>query len=1191
MANVNINYNRGLGVKKGIILNQYAQNVTITDNGTVVKSHAGLATERTLLEHSLLRTTAGGRLILHDYKSGRVPARFALIGYANTHHCVCRGQCVCVGLHLWEHTIHKRPISYIANILDRGDRVFSIELDYSGPNGKCVYDLAVPAQPGGAVANDCELTWSVDVNHVLSWKLKGQALSKDVFHTHGSLDHNTLDDNRCVYKETVEEVKYVKLVQYQICVAAHPKVETGYDQVPIIFAGHVLFWAPGTVNTSAYVMYRPKHLFNWIYSKMTGVNVIPPRVIINPTTYNHLTALWTPAMTPAQLEMAVRAYVKANNAVTEGQPADVWISVVVANMTYRNATLRDSFLQLGQTTVPSWGQIAIAATSLLFGYEWIRYRVLSGRWIPRLNFGINLKISAPSLSVQIPEVSDEVLIPLIEKSRHLVNKVKRIYGATKNSIFPQPVAVKHNTQALIDQGWVSYQSYEPFLPWRRILGGLGICALGVSALVGCAWLGMRQIRESVRAEMEEEDRLNNLLSQDPRKGIAARAQPEKRGETVAVQTERIARAVSSGNEAKEEHNVVVVPHDQPQPGITTPAVEVVSQQSHQDTIPGLIPVVVSVQKIEEDVPPPIDRSTKPVQKSAVQNNGEPTPRYHCLACRPKVFPTSICVYKDEGIRPDVVKQYGLPQKLDERGLFLSCGLMFDYGTNWDPVIPTVFSNSYSNFVATLATRVLNDRPETNPFIWATLRPYMSTIVKNVRANPITVQEWVETCNPSKRRHYARALEECVKKYGNISHVPRNAADSEKGLQSFVKVELLPCQYKEFSSVKPRNIMGAADVYQMFWGPYVRSIDAQLKAQFKLGSWSGPRRNLQWFKVSGVNVKELNDLITASIRLITMMHTTQLKDSNYVPYIIMFACGDDNWTVFCSKEYGVLFFFSDFSKYDKTHSAESLEFTRQYYLKCGISSEDVKTWKRHSKVLKGTGVSQRNVKFRCEYNLATGAPDTSLRNTVVGVAVGLYVLDTFSNRVADPYLLDNSHDLALMYDNFGFEAKCNVCQNILNSDFLQGRFLEVSGRYYWVPKIGRVLAKFGFKAVWKGDDNSQDTINEEARVHLKSVALCYRDCYYPAIRHLAQGILEQCEMVIAEPDESQFYKVQCTGYTGPENDALCDLLIEPVSNLYNIKTHVLKHFCEVLRTAPIGSRIHHPAFDAMLEADVPDWFTK
>ena len=137
-----------------------------------------------------------------------------------------------------------------------------------------------------------------------------------------------------------------------------------------------------------------------------------------------------------------------------------------------------------------------------------------------------------------------------------------------------------------------------------------------------------------------------------------------------------------------------------------------------------------------------------------------------------------------------------------------------------------------------------------------------------------------------------------------------------------------------------------------------------------------------FKVSGINVKELNDIVTQAIRLVHVMHNMMLKDENAIPCYIVFACGDDNWTVGCSRDLGVFYFYSDFSKFDKTHSANSLKFAEEYYKACGVPKRVLRIWKLNSKVIKGKGVSQPSVKFSCQYNLATGAPDTSLRNTVL-----------------------------------------------------------------------------------------------------------------------------------------------------------------------------------------------------------------
>lgn len=1170
--------------------------------GQVIKSHAGLATERTLLEHSVLRASAGTRVILHDYKTNRVPARFALIGFRNTHHCVCRGNCVCVGIHLWEHTIHKRPISYISSILSRGDRVYSIELDYSGASGKCVYDVDFAAQ-GATAPDDTELTWRLELNGKLVWKLKGQGETSDLFYSHGAEDHTPLETGGCVYKETLEEVKHVKLTQYQSCVAQHDRIETGYDQIPITLGNWVLFWTAGTAGVSPYVLYRPKSLLHWIWSKISGVNMAPPRVFVDHKVYNQISALWSPTVTPVQMESAVRAYVRANPAVTSGQPADVWIAVVVSNLTYRNATLRESILRHGQTSVPGWWQVTLGGLSLLGLYEFLRHRLFSGRWIPRLGLGFSLSIKAPSLNFTVPEVSDEVFVPMINAVRNVKKKVQNIVRATQSALHPTSER-PDQTVALIDQGWISYQAHEPFFPWKRVAFGVGVATLGLATIAGLAW----SIKHSIEAEAEEERKLweelnkdKNVVIADPKRNMPSRADPEKRGETQEEQKDRVQKSLQDEATSMDPNEKVVEAHSEVQT-IDVPAIEVVPLTSAVPN-PGPLFEKVVVSTSSSIAPEKLPEAATEVPKPA-----EIVPLAAIVnAEHAQLIETSVCVYPPQSVRDDVSVLYGVPKNGDQQGFFLSTGLSFlvpatsggsihdrqHAGRDYTRIVPTVFSNSYSNFVATLATRVLNERPQSQKAAWSILPPYYRVITKNIKVHPPTVQEWVESCNPSKRRHYARALQDLVEKIGPLPKVPANIAIKESRVDSFTKVELLACQHDLYSTAKPRNIMGASDVYQMFWGPYVRSIDAQLHAQFKMGSWAGPRKNLQWFKVSGVNVKELNELVRAALMSTQFVHSSQ-ESSKYKEYIVMFACGDDNFSIICTKNGGVGFFICDFSKYDKTHSRDSWEHSYNVYRAWGIPVEDLKVWKKHSKVVKGAGVNQRSVKFSCDFNLKTGAPDTSLRNTFVGVLVGLGILDEACGHLLDyeKNRAKNSELLSTYYGNFGFEAKCLVTANLVEAEFLQGRFFLVGTVPYWVPKIGRALAKFGFKACWKSETKpTQVELDEAALIHLKSVALCYKDCYFPVLRDLAVGILGFTTQYSAEEDPAQAHKIKCTGYTVEENQRIYDSLLVPISEFYNVPFDHLTHFCNQLRNLTCRCAITHPVFTAMLERDVPDWFTK
>lgn len=886
----------------------------------------------------------------------------------------------------------------------------------------------------------------------------------------------------------------------------------------------------------------------------------------------------------------------ANPSVTDGQPADVWIQVVVANMTYRNANLRDSIMYEGEVLMPGRWQVL---GSLIFGwaaYEFLRHRLLRGAWLPKLptvpSVTFRPQVSLPKIAVEIP---DDLVTPVKNVMSRIMSKARRMWVANKEALFPP---ARDRSQALIDQGWGAYQSHEEMgasVVLKSVLRfGIGVMVVGALGLG--AYSVLRYLRRSVEREMEEEAELNRQLGLEPVVTLAET--PEQREERVQVQQER-------DQQRQDPLNQVVEPREpEPVPSVAASA-RVLSVETKTNVEPSLTIRAVQVSHLTDS---PIQEE-RPVRKNVamaslvsqwMEKRATVGVVHEVHSDKTKLgarlLPCSMCVYSPQDLRDDATAQYGVPKVKDEEQRFLDCG--FHFRTRQTCLMPTVFANTYHNFVATLATRVLNERPTVNAVSWAKCFLYLELLAKGVRANPKTVQEWVETCNPNKRAHYKRALTELAEKTGPINRIPDKLAEKANGKLSFTKVECLPHQWELHTHIKPRNIMGASDLFQMYFGPWVRSIDEQYYGQFKLGSWGGPFKNIQWFKVSGVNVRELNDLVTQAIRLVTLVFN--MSKNNEDPHVfIMFACGDDNWTVGCSKQLGVFYFYSDFSKFDKTHSANSLRLAEEYYKQCGVPKRVVKIWKANSKTIKGKGVSQPSVKFSCKYNLATGAPDTSLRNTVLGVAVSCVILDellgaNLIKKFDDENAYQNADTLVHHYGEFGLEAKCNITGVIEETDFLQGRFLfnNFDQKYYWIPKIGRMLSKFGYKAVWKLPiDSDQEVTDQASRVHLKSVALCYRDCYYPVVRSMCQGILRQTQGVVAAPSQDEFWKMSSTGYPAGDIEELHSQMMVSVSEFYNLEMETLLDFCSLLYNATLPLCVSHPAFDVMFRVDCPEWFYK
>lgn len=406
--------------------------------------------------------------------------------------------------------------------------------------------------------------------------------------------------------------------------------------------------------------------------------------------------------------------------------------------------------------------------------------------------------------------------------------------------------------------------------------------------------------------------------------------------------------------------------------------------------------------------------------------------------------------------------------------------------------------SYNQFKA-LAGRVFRRLPERpwgtgpEPGVWQWAKQFIPDLLPTERVERMSTEDWLASM-PSRRRVALMKAYERLKLNG--------WKDSYRYFTAFVKTELLPGFQKEggdltdLKTMLDRLIQGPSDETHLIAGPWLKPLIKMLKhlwdvdAMIFYGS-ADPQKLHQWLNKRLVQEK-------------------YCKARNFRPTSTYFWC--------------------DFSMYDCTHSKDSWDFMEEWYRLVGIDDEQF--WL----VMKAWICPQGSIgpfRYRAPEMNASGRDDTALANAVLnGVSTALSITAAWYNvdlrAVTRPMLLsmraifalsvcgDDSlgrlpivsaermeqlrSDVVANIARFGFEAKFEMSNDILDAVYLGMRPYPTEKGWFWGKTIGRSTYKMG----WTTIDRKSDLM-----AHITGVADMHVLCskHVPILADLADKIVE------------------------------------------------------------------------------------
>lgn len=369
-----------------------------------------------------------------------------------------------------------------------------------------------------------------------------------------------------------------------------------------------------------------------------------------------------------------------------------------------------------------------------------------------------------------------------------------------------------------------------------------------------------------------------------------------------------------------------------------------------------------------------------------------------------------------------------------------------------------------------------------PYIWKWAERFIPELLPEFRTHHMGVEEWLTTM-PSRRR---RALEQAYERYCRTDWQM-----SYEKFCAFVKTELLPgfskvgCDLDRLEEMMDRIIQGPHDVTHIIAGPWLKPMIKSLKE-----AWDS------------------NNAIFYGSNSPEELHK----------WLQRFVASDR------------LYFWSDFTMFDNTHSRESWAFMRALYRRAGV--DDPNFWRVLDAWEKPKG-RIGPMRYRGPVMNASGRDDTALANGVLnGIATFLSATAAYLDkplctltvqdvRYARTVLLlsvcgdDSLGSVPLLSgarasifqnkikDNlrmFGFTAKLFSSDKLSDAVYLGMRPYPTNSGWFWGKTIGRATYKMGW-ALLKGERDLAAHITGVAEMH----SLC--SSHVPVLSDLAAKILE------------------------------------------------------------------------------------
>lgn len=369
-----------------------------------------------------------------------------------------------------------------------------------------------------------------------------------------------------------------------------------------------------------------------------------------------------------------------------------------------------------------------------------------------------------------------------------------------------------------------------------------------------------------------------------------------------------------------------------------------------------------------------------------------------------------------------------------------------------------------------------------PGIWEWAEQFIPLLLPDLRAKKMDVEEWIDSM-PSRRRKALRIAA--------IRYFRTGWTKGYESFKAFVKSELLPGFAKRGGDLErlldmmDRIIQGPNDVTHVIAGPWLKPLVKQLKKAWDVES-----------------------------------------------PLFYGSAGPEPLHMFLQKfiDGAGTYFWSDFTMFDTTHSAQSWRFMRNLYRKAGIDDPDF--WRVMDAWQKPKG-SIGCFKYKARVMNASGRDDTALSNAVLnGFAT---YLSATSALLCKPLCDITPQDVLRMKDllqlsvcgddtlgrlplmgparseefrtlmksnlrYFGFVAKLDTSDRLEDCVYLGMRPYPTTQGWFWGKTIGRASYKLGWATIKPGRD---------LFAHMQGIAHMHLLCskHVPVLYDIAKRIVE------------------------------------------------------------------------------------
>lgn len=297
--------------------------------------------------------------------------------------------------------------------------------------------------------------------------------------------------------------------------------------------------------------------------------------------------------------------------------------------------------------------------------------------------------------------------------------------------------------------------------------------------------------------------------------------------------------------------------------------------------------------------------------------------------------------------------------------------------------------------------------------------------------PLKSQEWIQHFNGAAKKQRARdGIEQ--RNQGALRKETSIFLKGDEvlyGRDGVLKPRTVKALHPTVQSTCYKEVAEAMDRFKIFFNEEVVHTVRSWSVTFSVGSGKTSSQLDKWLK------KSYNWISISKKRAAVIV------------------AGDDFFAIIHDKN-GIRFFENDFSKYDRTQGVHAQDAERQILLLLGMSEYVAFT------LFSTANLQPRYESKRLDFHQimkmppqrATGAPDTTIGNTINNIASVIYSL-----------MISNDFDhLAKDQAELGLEAKLQIHDELSHATFLKGWWMPAGHKYHWLPlpsqtiKMGKIL---------------------------------------------------------------------------------------------------------------------------------------